>query len=432
MMLDYRNFVRAILIFGAISAAKYARASEQSVFSSGNDVYRMKYTTTIKVVPAAVEADYLTKAYRHSNYLVGQLAYVKRRENSSATGAPLRKKEDVKVTKVKIVDATTAELTYAYDGEVVLDRSELETFTLYLPENYEAIEKLGEDEIAACSFQPGFVSNEDLLSFYWFPFAKNCEIPHQTLTATLTPAPAKVTYPDYPRLVKDGVITVALLVGKMEENSNHNPYRGDESAIEYKEVIKRLKKLGFIRTNTVVPEDLDHSYEETFEATLGEIKMVVNLVYGNSVYATEDQMEGVRDFYRHYLKLAKSSSFVVYSGHAGFLLTPGSLGFHEKYPLVLDQDRYQIFVMNGCQTTVYAHPMFSVKGTQNLDLFVNSRETIINSKASTAILDAIAVWAKYGTWTSYPKLVGQMDAVDAMLGVVGEQDNPLAPYSPSK
>jgi hypothetical protein len=262
----------------------------------------------------------------------------------------------VKVTKVKPLDATTAELTYDYEGEVVLDRSELENFTLYLPESYEAIEKLSEEEIAACSFQPSFVSNEDLLSFYWFPFAKYCEIPYQTLQASLTPAPAKVTYPDYPRLVKDGVIQVALLVGKMEENSNHNPYRGDESTIEYKEVIKRLKKLGFIRTNSVVPEDLDHSYQETFEATLGKIKMVVNLIYGNSVYATEDQMEGVRDFYRHYLRLAKTSSFVVYSGHAGFLLTPGSLGFHPKYPLVLDEDRYQILVMNGCQTTVYAHP----------------------------------------------------------------------------
>jgi hypothetical protein len=72
---------------------KYVRASELSVFSSGNEVYRMKFTTTIKVASMAVEADYLTKAYRHSNYLVGQLAYVKRSENSSATGALFGKKK---------------------------------------------------------------------------------------------------------------------------------------------------------------------------------------------------------------------------------------------------------------------------------------------------------------------------------------------------
>ena len=221
---------------------------------------------------------------------------------------------------------------------------------------------------------------------------------------------------------------MAILVGKMDENSNHNPYGSDESSSEYREVARRLKKLGFIRTGSVQSSDLDHSYEETFEATIGGIKMIVNTVYGNSVYATDEQKPGIKDFYRHYIELAKNSSYVVYSGHAGFLLTPGSLGFHEQYPLVLEQDRYQIFVMNGCQTTVYAHPMFAVKGTQNLDLFVNSRETIINSNATTSVLDAIALWAKKGKWTTYPELVNQMDAVGAMLGVVGEQDNPVQPY----
>lgn len=423
-MFTTKNLVLMLALFGS---AHMALAHEESTFSSGNTVYRMKYTTTFKASPAD-EAGYLIKAYRHSNYLVGSLAYQKMRENKNATGAPLRTKDDVKVTKVNAVDASTVEVTYEYDSDVVLDRDDLDHYALYLPENYEKIEKLDEDEIAACSFEPAYVNTENLLSFYWLPLAKHCEIPYQSLEASLTPASLKETYPDYPRLAKDGTISIAILVGKMNENSNHNPYGNDESGVEYREITRRLKKLGFVSTDFVQAKDLDHSSEETFSAAMGSVSVVVKLIYGNSVYATEAQKPGVLDFYDHYVKLAKENSLVVYSGHAGFLLTPGSLGFHAKYPLVLDQDRYQIFMMNGCQTTVYAHPMFTVKNTANLDLFVNSRETPINSRATTALIEAIATWAKTGTWTSYSKLVNQMDAVGAMLGVMGEQDNPTKPY----
>lgn len=91
-MINHRNIVRVILLLGMISAAKYVNASEQSVFLRGNNVYRLKYTTSIKVAREPIEDSYLTKAYRHSNYLVGQLAYSPRKENGSATGAPLRKR----------------------------------------------------------------------------------------------------------------------------------------------------------------------------------------------------------------------------------------------------------------------------------------------------------------------------------------------------
>lgn len=154
----------------------------------------------------------------------------------------------MKISGVKLIDAKLAEITYDYDSEVVPDRSGLTAFTVYLPEDFEAINAMKVSAIASCSFEPGYVDNEFLLSVYWTPFASRCSIPFQTIHASLTSVSPKITYPDYPRLVKDGVISVAILVGKMEEDSYHNPYRGDESTSEYRQVLKRMKKLGFVRT----------------------------------------------------------------------------------------------------------------------------------------------------------------------------------------
>lgn len=427
-MFDYRNLVRLILVLGAISAAKHVRASEQSTFGPGQTVYRLKYSTTMNVLHAETEAAYLVKAYRQSNYLVGQLAYSPRTENGSAVGAPLRLKEDVKVSKVKELAGGRAEVTYDYNGEVVLDREGLKEFTLYLPKDYEAIEKMDAYDIAACSFEPGYVASEDILSIYWTPFAKRCGIEHVEAKGILSPIAMKETYPDYPRLVKDGVISVAILVGTMDESSNNNPYGADESGGEYGKIVKKMKKMGFVRTESSISKNFNASSEETFEATMGKIKVVAKLVFGNSVYASEERRDGVMDFYDHYVKLAKESSYVVYSGHAGFMLESGSITFHKKYPLVLDQDRYQIFMMNGCQTADYAHAYFGVKGSKNLDLMVNVFETPVNYRTVTAMLDAISSWAYDNEWTTYSTIVRQMDMVDATLGVLGEQDNPTKPY----
>ncbi len=428
--MKYQKFISLVLFLGLILFTHQVHASVESIFTSGNVVYQLKYTTTIKVAHENDPSLYLTKAYRQSNYLVGQLAYLKLRENGSATGAPLRKKEDVVITNINELDSTSAEITYAYNGEVVLDHSGLNHYTIYLPENYEVIDQLSVNEIAACSFAPGYVVNEDLLTFYWTPFNKYCKIPYQTVEASLTPVTAKVTYPDYPRLVKNGVVSVAVVVGKMDERSTNNPYGSDQSCIEYKEVVRKLYSLGLRITKSNIPRNQDLSSEETYEGTIGHLKMVVNLVFGNSIYL--DKKPSLFDFYSHFMRLSQESSFVVYSGHAGFLLMPGSITFHSQFPLVLDQDRYQIFVINACQTDVFIHPLLGVKDSKNLDLFINGRESIINAKATTAMLNAISLWARNDTWTSYPELVRQMDSVDAMLGVVGEQDNPTEPYVPSQ
>ena len=439
MIMDYRNIVRVILLLGVLSACKIASAGETSIFSDGNVVYQMHYSTHFSVKKKATPEEYLALAVHHNDYTVGALAYIKDQSNSYATGAPLRKKGDVKVDAVKEVTVNgavgTVDISYSFDGEVVLDHDSLTSYTLYFPKDLEATDAMKDVDFSACSLG-GYATTSDIFPIYWTPFNRHCAIENYSVTATLSPVVMKNTYPDYPRLVKDGTIQVALVIGKMEENAGHNPYRnysGDDSRGEYLEIVKHLKKMGFVRMGlAVIPVDLDTSYEETFEATFNKIKFVVKMVFGNSVYSTEEQSAGIKDFYHHYLALAKESALVVYSGHAGFLVGAGGTSFYGKMQLVLDPDRYQIFVMNGCQTNDYIYPFFALKSSANMEFFLNARESIVNSKASTAMIDAMVSWANFDRWTSYPVLVSQMDSVDAMLGVVGEQDNPVAPYTLSK
>jgi len=426
-----RNLVRLVLLLALLSVSRHAHAHESSIFSQGKEVYQMHYSTHINVSPKTSDEEYLRIATLHTNYLVGAIAYIKDADNQNANGAPLRKKGDIKVSSITKNTDGSIDLQYSYDGEVVLDREDMTAYTLYLPEKLEAIDKLDGVAIGNCSLG-AYAKTPDIFPVYWTPFNKYCEVPYITVAATLAPIVMKTTYPDYPRLAKDGVIQTAVFVGKMNEKAVHNPYKvmgRDESRSEYLEIVRDLKSHGFVRTEVIKAENLDTSYQETFEATIGDFKFVVKMVYGNSVYFVDGQIKGITDFYDQYLKIAKESAFVVYSGHAGFMVQASGTGFYDKKQLKLDADRYQIFVMNGCQTNDYIYPMFALKGgSKNLDMFINARESIVNPLATTAMMDAMVTWARNGTWTSYPTLVSKMDSVDAMLGVVGEQDNPVAPY----
>jgi len=420
-----------ILVF----TATHAESSERSVFSRGNVVYQMHYSTHFTAKKRATEAEYLVLAVHHNDFTVGSIAYNKDKENSFSSGAPLRKKGDVKVNLISEVPDSKGQkvdIAYSYDGEVVLDQDGLTNYTLYFPLDLEATDALGADEFSSCSLG-AYATYSDILPIYWTPFNRYCEISNYSVNATLSPLIMKTTYPDYPRLVKDGSIQIALLIGKMVENADHNPYRlfmGDESRTEYQTITKHLKKMGFERTSQILPDGLDTSYEETLEANFNGIKFVVKMVYGNSVNATEAQRPGITDFYLKYFKLAKESSYVVYSGHAGFLVAPDGVTVHapKTTKFELDPDRYQIFVMNGCQTNDYIYPLFALKSPNNIQMFLNARESIVNANASTVMIDAMVSWANFNYWTKYSDLVSKMDSVNAMLGVVGDQSAPTEPY----
>jgi len=393
----------------------------------------MHFTTQINVSKKKTASQYLELATAHTNFLVGALAFNPSKPNLRALGNTLRKIGDVKVNSVNENEDETIVLDYSYDGEVVLDRTGLSYYLLELPSDIEGVAKLKKEDFENCS-AAGYASEPSVFTQYWTPFNHGCTVKHYSVKASLEPVETKVTYPDYPRLVKEGVIKIAILAGKMENTANHNPYTDDakdEERDEYLDIVNHLLDMGFVRTYTKVPADNNTSYEEKLEGTFGKTKMVVTMIFGNSIYWEEGVSAGNEEFYQHYLNLVRDSSFILYTGHAGFLVDPDGTRFYTDDAPKLDPNLYQIVVMNGCQTTNNLLPFFASKSSLNLDMIVNAKETTTNESASKSPIDAMITWAREGVWTSYPDLIKSMDTEKAMLGVDGEQDNPTEPYEVS-
>lgn len=429
-MFSHRNLVRIILFLGAISASKYVRAHTESTFADGKQVYHLKYTTHITVTKKESDEEYLALARKHTNFLVGNFVYNPQELNSGAKGTSLRKNGDVKLDCTEENADRSITVQYTYDGEVVLDKKELTTYTLTLPKFIEDIATYRGATKRACSFH-NYAEDNDILANYWMPSNEDCKIPTMTVEAKLEAAETKTTYPDYPRLAKDGVIQIAIFEGKLKEEADHDPYADgmkDPTRWEYQKIAKHLKANGFTLTESKAADGINSSSQETFEATVGKIKFVVKMFYGNSVDSS--QTTGNDEFYARFLEVSKESAVVIYSGHSGFFAHPNGESFYEGFEPAWDADRYQIMIMNGCQTNDSIYPFYTKKTVKNLDLFINALETPINDLVTTSLIDALTSWAKDSKWTDYPTLVNQMDVKKAILGVVGEQDNPTEAYSP--
>jgi hypothetical protein len=421
--------------FLSVFASLAAYAGPTSTFNDGNQVYRMNFTTSLVLSSAIPESDYLITAVKHSGFLIGDLAYIHEKENQNAIGSPLRVDGDVKIAKVEKRADGSSEVFYTYDGEVVLNRTGLNHYLLYLPTEYESLTKLPKTELGVCSIYKTANSLPilDMLIPYWNPFInpRNCKIAYREITASLTPVADTNAYPDYPRLVKDGEIKISVFFAKMTAGDPNHPLSSvfgggprSGSVQEYQEFVKRLKKQGFVRTELIQNQGNQTNYQEIYRLDLPRAKIRVHLVYGDAVH----QGPAMGEYSALYVKAAQEDSVVLYSGHSGFLIDASGLNFYSDMQIQWDQDRYQIFSMNGCQTNYYLLPMFQKKSSKNFDIFVNALEVYANYQGSLSPITAIVNWADHNQWTSYKDLARQMDFGKGMTGVVGEHDNPTAPY----
>ena len=422
----------ALLLLGCGSLPAFA--SPASIFNDADQVYRMHYATSLVMSAAVPESQYRLMAVKHNSFLIGDLAYIRESENGNAMGSPLRLDGDVKIDHVEKRADGSSEVFYSYDGEVVLNRKGMTHYRLYLPNDYESLTKLDSRELGVCSVYKtaNSIPTLDLLAPYWNPFInpRHCRIPYHEIEADLKPVSLQTTYPDYPRLVKDGEIPISIFMGKMQARDPNAPVTSvfgapmSSAVQEYRTLTKGLRRLGFVRTEVIHDRHDRSNYQEFYSLNTSRAKIRIHLVYGDSIF----QGSTMDEFNALYVKAVQEDSAIFYSGHSGFLVDASGLNLYPDMQIRFDPDRYQILSLNGCQTNYYLYPIYQRKSSKNLDVFLNALETYSNVNGTLKPVEAIVAWAQKDRWTSYPELVREVDTENGMMGVVGEQDNPTAPY----
>lgn len=410
---------------------KSAHASVTDVFVKPHAVYQMSFSASLMTTKKNDRDQYLKLAEQQAGYLVGSMAIERKVPNRNFTGGPLYQKGDITLDEVIEHDDGRVGVFYRYHGKVVIDEAGLKAYEVYLPIDIESISSIDRELIYYCTNRWDRSYDPAALPFTWNPFAsKKCGISYQAIKTSLSEVRdvRSETYPEYPRMVRDGVIRIAYLVGKMDPRSDHEIARGqqmDPSKVEYSEVIGHLKKNGFQKSEkeTRLPVLIDSqsdqytSLRETWVKSAGSIRIEVNMIFGNSVFSIPEQKLSFDDFQKQLESLAPKSSVLIYSGHSGFQMDNAVAQF----------DGYQLIAMNGCQTSASADSFFRKKSSQNLDLIVNVRQTRANVLVMTSTMDAIVDWTEKGIWTPYSVLIRKMDMVESMLGVLGDEDNTSKP-----
>lgn len=405
--------------------AFYSIAVSASSFSENATLYQMRFDTTIEMPSKLSPHEMFEQIARHHSFLMGAMAYHERAENQFATGGPLRKKNDLTIVQIVPVLSDRIRVQYHYEGEVVLDVPGLNRYEVDLPARMEDLSRLEPQDLGLCSVfaKRGSIPSVEVLSYYWNPSSSrrlSCPVETQKVVASLKTLPSAPEFPQYESLIDaNGVITISAFFGKISTHRKGNPFRAsddpsDSAASEYRSVVKALGRLGFVRIEQVLNEGDRTPFRERYELKTSRATLQLDTVYGDSIY----QEPGMSEFNARWVQAIRDRSLVFYSGHSGFWVDASGLQFYRDMPTSPDPSKYQVVMINGCQSHYYYYPFSSLKRPGALDMIVNLRSTVANPQATVELVRALVEWANDGTRSSWSDLVERMNSVNALLGVI--------------
>ena len=294
-------------------------------------------------------------------------------------------------------------------------------------------------------------NSEDDYWYFWNPDQPNC--PRATADATVTIAGlftplanTTVTYPEYDRLVHNGVLKIKYLVG-LDDDGQPGDSTGIQSFAKAFHLLTMGKGVLDLPESKITLTDGERRLlEETADAD--DVKFTIvndqprakTLSYRNGKYRVEIDMElwdptsdafgdAAIDGMRH-------DDVFIYDGHSGlgdYLGTNVLFEDGEK----LDTTKYQVFYFNGCSTYSYYNvDYFDMKktpkdplGTKNLDVLTTSIEAdIVIAPGSDVWLIRSLADGKLSSWQS---TLDNIYAVDPKLSpytqINGDEDNPTTP-----
>ncbi|MCM2266318.1 MAG: hypothetical protein NDI60_00935 [Elusimicrobiales bacterium] len=261
--------------------------------------------------------------------------------------------------------------------------------------------------------------------YFWNPYQDGCPITGAELVGVQTdlkPLPmTRGTYPEYARLYGDNgnkeVLQVSYLVG-VDENFQSS----DLGKKTFNDAFAGLKAAGFR-----VTVDEARRKQLTYNAGPKRTHVQMLLLDPNSVEFAKEAVRGMK------------SDIFIYDGHSGLggYLNPERLMEDSGRPLALPQNKYQIFVFQGCSTYAYYNSAFfrlkksaaDPKGTRNLDIITTGIGAAfdVGAKVDTAFITSVTMGQK----PSWQTILDRMSAAEgentALTHINGDEDNPRAP-----
>ena len=372
-------------------------------------------------------------------------------ERAESMAAP---KEDHKITNVKIAEKSAGvyDITYDYDGTIVLEKGPRKHLDFVLPINPDKIYEAGfVGRVNKCTDE--HYQSEGDFWYFWSPAPtyKGCPLEegkdYEVVKGDIEriAIEAKTTYPEYDRLAdRDGSIPIDLYFGMDDPAHSHDVARSqDLSAQTFRAARKQLEKLGYEfhtlsnkQLREIAPRGAPLPHVEVAEQNLRGTKIRIQLFFG------ETGIDEKSTPFHHFLKdTLENSAVFLYDGHSGLggHLDLADIAKKSEVDFSLPKNRYQIYFFNSCTSYTYYNTLYfqrkrkngrqvDAKGTENLDILANGLATDFDDEQNTnlALVRAIHNWAAKGTWTSYQNLARKIDT-DNLFTVNGDEDNPTKP-----
>ena len=262
--------------------------------------------------------------------------------------------------------------------------------------------------------------------YFWNPYQEGCPIGGGDLVAVqtdLTPMTVtRNTYPEYAKLYGQNgsgdLLQVSYLVGVDEGFQN-----GDLGRKTFNDAFAGLKAAGFKAT-------VDEPRRKRLSFSFGSKRTAVEMLLMDPNSA-EFATEAVRGM--------KTADIFLYDGHSGLggYLSPDRLAEDSGAAVALPQNKYQIFVFQGCSTYAYYNTAYfklkrsgsDPKGTKNLDIITTGIGAAfdVGARVDVSFLTSVTMGQKPSWQTILDKIRSAEGENSALSHVNGDEDNPRTP-----
>lgn len=376
-------------------------------------------------------------------FLAGALTWNHEPENAGIRGGP-RDLFQLKSSDFQILNLSATsqpgvlKATYTLSTPVLLLSTStqgaallntLHHYSIVLPLSPAAVYRQGQlrNGFNACG-DPHYQTQGDYF-YFWSPRQAGCRLVEnihfikiQTeLTPRLENLDSPTDSPRYEALEVNGLVSMSLHMGKYTSGTPSNPWRSrDPSAIDYQNLIKSLRSLGY---QSVGSASLTASglYLETYQ--LSRINSVgsrtllkIDLFYGES-----RQSNQAFSFFQSMDVALQRNSVIIYAGHSGLgsRLNPDSIRKTMGLAWQLNPSQYQMLYFDGCSSySFYVGSYLEQKNSSdhNLDIFANTVEENTTYQGPFLLLKSITHYFSTQQKITYQTLLNQMNS-GTMVGV---------------
>ena len=333
----------------------------------------------------------------------------------------------------KVPNENYAKISYSYDDIVVFSSRLFRgggttRIDFVLPRDPVTIYKKG---FASPGSRKNLCTDEHYNSegdfwYFWNPYQEGCPIGGGDLVAVqtdLTPMTVtRNTYPEYAKLYGQNgsgdLLQVSYLVGVDEGFQN-----GDLGRKTFNDAFAGLKAAGFKAT-------VDEPRRKRLSFSFGSKRTAVEMLLMDPNSA-EFAAEAVRGM--------KTADIFLYDGHSGLggYLSPDRLAEDSGAAVALPQNKYQIFVFQGCSTYAYYNTAYfklkrsgsDPKGTKNLDIITTGIGAAfdVGARVDVSFLTSVTMGQKPSWQTILDKIRSAEGENSALSHVNGDEDNPRTP-----